>query len=111
MSGDRVGVTRDLPWQPDRARMAQLRAEVALETTNDGPMPVILQHVSEALLKCLELARVRIWVLEPDGTTLAMRSNAGGDPEWEQAFSGDGGATWETNWTMRFQRTGSFQPG
>jgi hypothetical protein len=25
---------------------------------------------------------------------------------WEQAFSPDGGKTWETNWTMEFQRTG-----
>lgn len=23
---------------------------------------------------------------------------------WEQAFSADGGATWETNWTMDFER-------
>ncbi len=23
---------------------------------------------------------------------------------WEQALSADGGATWETNWTMRFER-------
>ena len=23
---------------------------------------------------------------------------------WEQAFSPDGGVTWETNWTMRFER-------
>ena len=26
-------------------------------------------------------------------------------PRWEQAFSTDGGATWETNWTMDFRRT------
>jgi hypothetical protein len=26
-------------------------------------------------------------------------------PRWEQAFSPDGGATWETNWTMQFKRT------
>ena len=25
---------------------------------------------------------------------------------WEQAFSSDGGATWETNWVMDFKRTG-----
>jgi hypothetical protein len=25
---------------------------------------------------------------------------------WEQAFSTDGGATWETNWIMRFDRVG-----
>lgn len=25
---------------------------------------------------------------------------------WEQAFSADGGATWETNWVMDFARTG-----
>jgi hypothetical protein len=28
----------------------------------------------------------------------------GGNPTWEQAFSGDRGATWETNWTMEFER-------
>lgn len=26
-------------------------------------------------------------------------------PRWEQAFSGDGGKTWETNWVMDFSRT------
>lgn len=25
-------------------------------------------------------------------------------PRWEQAFSPDGGQTWEVNWTMRFHR-------
>jgi len=25
-------------------------------------------------------------------------------PRWEQAVSPDGGATWETNWTMDFTR-------
>ncbi len=25
-------------------------------------------------------------------------------PRWEQAFSGDGGASWETNWSMDFDR-------
>jgi microsomal epoxide hydrolase len=27
-----------------------------------------------------------------------------GTPHWEQAFSGDGGKTWETNWTMDFTK-------
>lgn len=27
-------------------------------------------------------------------------------PRWEQAMSTDGGATWETNWTMDFERAG-----
>lgn len=26
-------------------------------------------------------------------------------PRWEQAFSPDGGATWETNWIMDFERS------
>ena len=30
--------------------------------------------------------------------------NLGGNPMWEQAFSGDGGNTWETNWVMEFVR-------
>lgn len=30
-----------------------------------------------------------------------VMSNA---PHWEQAFSADGGKTWETNWTMDFTR-------
>ena len=29
-------------------------------------------------------------------------ANPGGHPTWEQAFSPDAGATWETNWTMEF---------
>jgi hypothetical protein len=28
----------------------------------------------------------------------------GSSAHWEQAFSPDGGATWETNWTMEFSR-------
>lgn len=31
-------------------------------------------------------------------------------PRWEQALSADGGTTWETNWTMDFQRAGGANP-
>jgi len=38
--------------------------------------------------------RVRFtWRIGPDG-----------HPRWEQAFSPDGGKTWETNWEMDFER-------
>ena len=30
-------------------------------------------------------------------------------PRWEQAFSADGGDTWETNWVMEFTRAGGDQ--
>ncbi len=43
-----------------------------------------------------------------DGRPIKVRftwyANLGGNPQWEQAFSGDGGSTWETNWTMEFLR-------
>ena len=31
-------------------------------------------------------------------------TNHNSKPCWEQAFSGDGGQTWETNWAMEFER-------
>lgn len=34
------------------------------------------------------------------------RANPGENPTWEQAFSPDAGASWETNWTMAFARIG-----
>ena len=30
--------------------------------------------------------------------------NSGSQPRWEQAFSIDGGSTWEVNWIMHFER-------
>jgi hypothetical protein len=32
-------------------------------------------------------------------------------PRWEQAFSADGGKTWETNWRMDFDRLAGGTPG
>jgi hypothetical protein len=45
-----------------------------------------------------------------DGRPIMVRfiwSEIGPDTaRWEQAFSADGGTHWETNWVMRFSRTG-----
>jgi len=43
---------------------------------------------------------------EVDGRKVRCRFDwtRGASPRWEQAFSGDGGATWETNWIMTFTR-------
>jgi hypothetical protein len=35
---------------------------------------------------------------------LWTQSNGKGEPQWEQAFSVDGGKAWETNWVMTFTR-------
>lgn len=45
-----------------------------------------------------------------DGRPVQVRflwsRNASGQPRWEQAFSGDDGASWEVNWVMEFHREG-----
>lgn len=44
-----------------------------------------------------------------DGRPIRVRfiwtQDDGEGPRWEQAFSADDGANWETNWIMRFTRT------
>ena len=37
-------------------------------------------------------------------TRFIWSGTSGAQPSWEQAFSTDGGASWETNWTMQFSR-------
>ena len=43
-----------------------------------------------------------------DGKPIQVRftwhANPGSNPLWEQAFSNDGGTSWETNWVMEFAR-------
>jgi len=47
---------------------------------------------------------------EVDGRKVLCRfrwfKNHEGAPRWEQAFSGDGGESWETNWVMTLSREG-----
>lgn len=44
------------------------------------------------------------------GTTVKVRglwTGIGADRvQWEQAYSADGGASWETNWVSRYRRVG-----
>lgn len=42
----------------------------------------------------------------PINVRFIWRTNPGQNPSWEQAFSADAGASWETNWTMEFSRIG-----
>ncbi len=44
---------------------------------------------------------------KPVSIRFIWNANPGSNPTWEQAFSADAGATWETNWTMVFQRAGT----
>jgi hypothetical protein len=44
------------------------------------------------------------WTGRPIRVRFLWRTNPGSNPTWEQAFSADGGTTWETNWTMEFER-------
>jgi hypothetical protein len=41
---------------------------------------------------------------KPIKVRFTWNANPGGNPTWEQAFSGDGGTSWETNWVMEFSR-------
>lgn len=49
-----------------------------------------------------------------DGRPIVVRFTWSGvttpTPRWEQAFSEDGGRSWETNWVMEFARTQGAQP-
>jgi hypothetical protein len=41
---------------------------------------------------------------KPITVRFTWHANPGLNPVWEQAFSGDDGKTWETNWVMEFVR-------
>lgn len=46
------------------------------------------------------------WAGQPIRVRFIWKPNPGACPSWEQAFSPDGGESWETNWTMQFKPLG-----
>ncbi len=42
------------------------------------------------------------WDRRPIKVRFTWDKDAGAGPRWQQAFSPDGGATWELNWSMQF---------
>jgi hypothetical protein len=47
-----------------------------------------------------------VWEGRPIRVVYVWSGVGEGSARWEQAFSADGGATWETNWIMESTRTG-----
>ncbi|WP_343712643.1 DUF1579 domain-containing protein [Inquilinus sp.] len=47
-----------------------------------------------------------VWEGTPIRVRFIWSEITGRSARWEQAFSTDGGREWETNWIMRFERTG-----
>jgi hypothetical protein len=47
--------------------------------------------------------RLRTWLAGSD-VRYMWRAVTSPTPHWEQAFSADGGETWETNWVAEFTR-------
>lgn len=48
-----------------------------------------------------------VWQGRPCVCRFQWRVHRDGHAGWDQAFSGDDGQTWETNWTMDFTRQGT----
>jgi hypothetical protein len=46
-----------------------------------------------------------IWHAAGDTATAPLDSVSFCLPRWEQTFSPGGGATWESNWVVNFERT------
>ncbi|MFI5266803.1 MAG: ATP-binding protein [Chloroflexota bacterium] len=59
------------------AREAMLRADVSLALAEPGALPDILGKCAEALVRHLQAAYARIWILELGDTTLGLAATAG----------------------------------
>ena len=61
----------------ERARLAELGAEVGIIVTRDLPLREILQRSAESLVRHVDAAFARIWTLDPVGDVLELQASAG----------------------------------
>jgi two-component system, chemotaxis family, CheB/CheR fusion protein len=77
-------VSRDITEQKQaefesqiRARLTNLRAEIASELMGQKPVTAVLQRLTEILVQHVDAAFARIWTLSEDASTLELRASAG----------------------------------
>jgi PAS domain S-box-containing protein len=61
----------------ERSRQAALGADVGFALTQEGTLRQILQRCTEALVRHLDAAFARIWVLDPNENDLELQASAG----------------------------------
>jgi PAS domain S-box-containing protein len=61
----------------EKAQLAMLRAEINAAFNRPGDLDVVLQACTEALVKNLNAAFARIWVLDKTGQVLELKASAG----------------------------------
>ncbi len=61
----------------EEARVAALRAEVAVAVARTGELPVILQEIADILVQRITASFARIWTFDEPTATLQLRASAG----------------------------------
>lgn len=69
--------SRDITSQKYREQLAELRQEIAALLSHSDPMQRILQGVAEVLVKRLEAAFARVWLLNATTNVLELVASAG----------------------------------
>ncbi len=61
----------------ERIRLTEFGATVGVALTHAGALPEVLQHCTEATVRCLGAAFARIWTVNDAGDVLELRASAG----------------------------------
>jgi PAS domain S-box-containing protein len=61
----------------EKARLASLRADISGAFNHSGDLDVVMQACTEALVRHLDAAFARIWILDKAGEVLELRASAG----------------------------------